>query len=117
MEAALDLDALGVAIDTPAPDQRALRTMASPALVMEPVTSMLPDWYFRGVRPRCAPNRFDEVKRCGIVDTSLEGQCRQGAHAWHGHQMPADMIGAGNRPPTGRIGLCHVVRPEPRLRT
>src|SRR6266511_2432458 len=39
--------------------------MASPARLMPPVTSVSPDWYFFGVRPKCAPTALDDVNRAG----------------------------------------------------
>ena len=43
----------------------AVRTPASPTLLMRPVTSVSPDWYLFGVRPKCAPTAFEERNRPG----------------------------------------------------
>src|SRR3712207_846944 len=42
-----------------------LRADASPALLMRPVLSVSPDWYLRGVRPKCAPTSFERRNRAG----------------------------------------------------
>ena len=39
--------------------------MASPTLLIRPVRSISPDWYFFGVRPKWAPTAFDLAKRSG----------------------------------------------------
>ena len=46
-----------------------LRTPAPPILEMRPATSVSPDWYFLGARPKCAPTAFDEheVKLCRVL--------------------------------------------------
>src|ERR671912_1205717 len=43
----------------------ATRTIASPTLLIPPVTSVSPDWYFLGVRPKCAPTARDRPNRPG----------------------------------------------------
>src|SRR5918998_3929829 len=43
----------------------AVRTPASPTLLMRPVTSVSPDWYFLGARPKCAPTAFEDRNRVG----------------------------------------------------
>ena len=43
----------------------AVRTMASPTLLIRPVRSISPDWYFFGVRPKWAPTAFDLANRPG----------------------------------------------------
>src|SRR5215212_5354778 len=42
-----------------------VRTPASPTLEMRPVTSVSPDWYFRGVSPKCAQTASEERNRAG----------------------------------------------------
>jgi hypothetical protein len=39
--------------------------MASPTLLMPPVTSVSPDWYFLGVSPKCAPTARERANRAG----------------------------------------------------
>ena len=39
--------------------------MASPTLLIPPVTSVSPDWYFFGVRPKWAPTARDRRNRAG----------------------------------------------------
>jgi hypothetical protein len=42
-----------------------LDDVASPILLMHPVTLVSPDWYFVGVRPKWAPTVFNEQNRPG----------------------------------------------------
>src|SRR3954452_8868697 len=44
---------------------RAVRTVASPALLIPPVTSVSPDWYRFGVSPKCAPTALAVRNRPG----------------------------------------------------
>jgi len=39
--------------------------MRSPTLLIEPVTSSSPDWYFLGVRPKCGPTSRERLNRPG----------------------------------------------------
>src|SRR3712207_5784542 len=50
---------------------RAVRTIASPTLLIEPVTSVSPDWYLRGVSPKCAPTALEELNRPGSSTADL----------------------------------------------
>src|SRR4051794_2407296 len=43
----------------------AVRPLASPILLMRPVTSVSPDWFFLGVGPKWAPTAFEERTRSG----------------------------------------------------
>src|SRR3954454_12676820 len=43
----------------------ATRTVPSPTLLIPPVTSVSPDWYFLGVRPKWAPTARDRRNRAG----------------------------------------------------
>src|SRR3954449_6780353 len=78
---------------------RAARTIASPALLMPPVTSVSPDWYFFGVNPKYRHQR---------------------PHAGDRHQPPADRVLAHDREhrPVQRqvLGAQRVARPQHRLR-
>src|SRR4028118_59528 len=51
-----------------------VRTPAAPIFKIRPVTSVSPDWYFLGVRPKCAPTARDERKRPG--SSIAEGKVR-----------------------------------------
>src|SRR5689334_9565595 len=51
---------------------RAVRTMASPALLIPPVTSVSPDWYFFGVSPKCAPTARERRNRAGSSSAELK---------------------------------------------
>ena len=42
-----------------------VRTAVSPTRLIEPVTSVSPDWYFLGVIPKCAPTDSDLLNRWG----------------------------------------------------
>ncbi len=44
---------------TLAASNSAVRTMASPTLLIRPVQSTSPDWYFFGVSPKCAPTALN----------------------------------------------------------
>src|SRR5919106_2448381 len=50
---------------TCAASQSAARTPASPSFEIRPVTSVSPDGYFFGVRPKCAPAALDDRNRPG----------------------------------------------------
>jgi hypothetical protein len=43
----------------------AVRTPASPVFEIRPLTSVSPDWYFRGVRPNNGPTPLDDLNRPG----------------------------------------------------
>ena len=47
------------------PVERVLGTPASPARLIPPDQSTSPDWYRRGVSPKCAPTSRERVKRPG----------------------------------------------------
>ena len=49
----------------------AVRTMASPALVIRPFRSVAPDWYLRGTRPKCGPTALERENRSGM-STALQ---------------------------------------------
>src|SRR5215471_6925612 len=46
--------------------------MASPILLIRPLTSVSPDWYLFGVRPKCAPTVLDELNRPGSSTAALK---------------------------------------------
>ena len=50
---------------TTAASYMSVRARPSPHLEMCPLRSVSPDWYRRGVRPRCAPTARDRVNRLG----------------------------------------------------
>src|SRR5215208_2882006 len=50
---------------TLAASYRAVRTIASPTLLIPPVLSVSPDWYFFGVSPKCAPTARERWNRAG----------------------------------------------------
>src|SRR6516164_4840642 len=41
------------------------RSHASPILLIRPLRSVSPDWYFFGVNPKCEPAFFDDLNRAG----------------------------------------------------
>lgn len=51
---------------------RVARTSRSPALDMRPGLSCSPDWYRRGVRPKCAATVRDLLKRAGSSMAALK---------------------------------------------
>src|SRR5690349_22153110 len=51
---------------------RAVRTIASPALLIPPVTSVSPDWYFFGVRPKWAPTSREWRNRAGSSTAEVD---------------------------------------------
>lgn len=51
--------------------KRAVRVNPSPERLMRPRTSVSPDWYCRGVKPRCAPTSL-EAEPGWIIDRRLE---------------------------------------------
>src|SRR3954471_17636887 len=110
----------------------AVRTIASPALLIPPVTSVSPDWYFFGVSPKCAPTARERRNRAGSSTAELKvtatraptpgtvisrrqtassrtiastARCR----AWDSrrHASRASSIGSVHRPAHRRAGLGH----------
>src|SRR4051794_38322246 len=62
---------------TLAASYRAVRTIASPTLLIPPITSVSPDWYRLGVSPKWAPTALEDRNRPGsstavlkVIDTS-----------------------------------------------
>src|SRR5215218_10042678 len=55
----------------------AVRTIASPALLIPPVTSVSPDWYFFGASPKCAPTARERWNRAGSSIAEAEGDRHQ----------------------------------------
>ena len=52
--------------------------MRSPTLVIEPVTSSSPDWYFLGVRPKWGPTSRDKVRAAfAAIDSPVAQQTLQ----------------------------------------
>ena len=82
----------------------AVRTPASPALVIEPTRSASPDRWRFGVRPKQAPSAFDLAKRPGSSTPVLWVGDKGRAHPRHGHQPPAQLVPA--RGPRARSRAC-----------
>ena len=80
-----------------APSYSAVRTIASPTRLTAPVMSVSPDWYFLGVRPKCAPTALERANRSGASTRRGEGHGDQRPHARHRHQPPADLVSPHDR--------------------
>jgi hypothetical protein len=63
----------------------AVRTLASPILVIRPLTSVSPDWYFLGVSPKWGPTRLDDENREGSSIAALS-QGHDGADTRRRHE-------------------------------
>src|SRR4051794_40537765 len=105
----------------------AVRPTAPPALLTPPVTSVSPDWYFFGVRPKWAPTARERRNRAGsstadvnviatraptpgTVITRRQGAAPPGA----GGKGPGR---GGDAPPHGSPGRGRGGAPPPRLRS
>ncbi len=76
---------------------RCLRTMASPHLLMRPLSSSSPELNLRAVSPKGAPAVFDSAKRCGAkrcgnVDSGLESQGGDRPDTGKGHPAAARRV-------------------------
>src|SRR5262249_39497965 len=58
---------------TLAASNKAVRTIASPTLLIQPVRSTSPDWHLLAVNPKYGPTSLDFAKSRRIVDRRLVG--------------------------------------------
>lgn len=68
--------------------------MASPHFEMRPVRSTSPDWYLRGVKPKCAPTARERANRAG-TSTVARKVSATGTNTRHRHKPAAYCIFAG----------------------
>src|SRR5829696_9322967 len=62
---------------------------------MRPVTSVSPDWCWRGVRPKCAPTMRDDRKRAGSSMADAKVSATIAPHAGGRHQPARGLAAAG----------------------